>query len=360
MAVNEELLDRQIRHSTYLERLKGQTVNKLIAQLERADDDLLEQLRRRGERIAERGFDTGPDTTRRLESLLSSLRQVQTDAYASLDEGLRDELQDFVKYEAEWQTTLLQDSIAVDLGIGRPDARSLFKTVTARPFQGRLLKEWMDGLEETAARRVRDAVRIGMVEGETIDQISRRIRGTQAQNYADGVLQMNRRNADAVVRTAVNHTANVAREATFEDNADILKGIQYVATLDSRTTLRCASLDGEIFAVGQGPRPPQHVNCRSVTTPVTKSYRELGIDLDEAPPGTRASMNGQVPDKVTYNEWLRQQSTEIQDDVLGKKKARLFRKGDVNIDRFTSRRGDELTLDQLRQREPTAWDRAGL
>lgn len=357
---NERLQDRSIRHATFIERLKGQTVNKLIALLSRADDDLIDQIRRRAGVIADRGYDTGPVTTERLERLEKAIRDVTSAAYASLSDELRAELQEFVKYEAEWQTTLLQDTIAVDLGVSKPDLRSLFTIVTARPFQGKLLREWIDNLDATSAARVRDAVRIGLVEGETLDQIVRRVRGTRARGFKDGILDMNRRNAQAVIRTAINHTATVARQATYEDNADIIKSEQWVSTLDSRTTPVCQARDGETYPVGDGPRPPAHVGCRSVMVPVTRSFRELGLDIDEAPAGTRASLNGQVPDKTTYGEWLRRQPVEFQGEVLGVTKAKLFRDGKLSIDRFVNRRGNELTLEELRRRDPTAFDRAGL
>jgi hypothetical protein len=109
--------------------------------------------------------------------------------------------------------------------------------------------------------------------------------------------------------------------------------------------------------VDKGPRPPAHFNCRSSTTPILKSWRELGFDADELPPGTRASMNGQVPADQDYDTWLRKQPKDVQDDVLGKTKGDLFRAG-LKMDRFVDRKGAELTLDQLRRREKEIWEKA--
>ncbi|MGT2493119.1 hypothetical protein ACU4GD_28060 [Cupriavidus basilensis] len=51
----------------------------------------------------------------------------------------------------------------------------------SRPFQGRLLKEWASNIEADRMVRIRDAIRIGFVEGQTTDQIIRRVRGTRAK-----------------------------------------------------------------------------------------------------------------------------------------------------------------------------------
>jgi hypothetical protein len=92
-----------------------------------------------------------------------------------------------------------------------------------------------------------------------------------------------------------------------------------------------------------------HFNCRSVSTPVTRSWRELGIDMDDMPPGTRASMDGQVPADLTYADWLAKQSAARQDEVLGPVRAKLFRSG-VPMTKFYDDKGQWLTLPQLLER----------
>ncbi|WP_206615001.1 minor capsid protein [Mesobaculum littorinae] len=254
----------------------------------------------------------------------------------------------------------IQSALPIEMSVVQPTAQQVYAATMARPFQGRFLREWMAGLEDSVATKVRDAIRIGFVEGETIDQIVRRVRGTKARQFKDGALEISRRNAESIVCTAVTHTANVARQETYQANGDIVGKVQWVATLDGRTTLICASRDGQTFPVDSGPRPPAHINCRSTTVPVTKSWRELGFDIDELEPATRASMNGQVPASQTYGEWLRKQPAEFQDEVLGRGKGALFRTGGLKVERFVDTKGDAYILDALREREPAAFRRSGL
>lgn len=179
-----------------------------------------------------------------------------------------------------------------------------------------------------------------------------RVRGTRANKFTDGILYTTRRKAEAIVRTSINNVSNAARQETFAQNNDIIKGIKWVATLDTRTCPECGGLDGKVFKPGTAHRqPPAHINCRCTMTPVLKSYRELGLDVADAPVGARASMNGAVPSDVTYNKWLRRQPKEVQDQILGPSRAALFRGNKIKISEFTNNNGKLLTLPQLKALE---------
>ena len=353
--VNEDILDRSISHSVGLQRYSSAVVRKIITILNKVDGDLVAQIMRYDPTEVSGSF-----SRNRLEKMLEAVRAISADAYRSLQRELNGELRDLAAYEADFQRRIITGALPVELDIVQPSAAQLYAAVQARPFQGAILKDWYRGMEANAQRRIEGAIQMGFVEGESIDKIVRRVRGTRAQQYKDGILEINRRGAEAVVRTAVNHTATVARNETYKANESVIGKWQFVATLDSRTTLTCASLDGERFDLGKGPLPPRHFGCRSTTVPVVKSWKELGINLKEAPEGTRSSLDGQVAASITYGEWLRKQPKHVQEDVLGVKKAKLFKDGNLKIDRFVDNKGEELTLDELRAKEASAFDRAGL
>lgn len=355
MTVNEDLLNASVRHQVGIQRLSNGVVRKIITLLARVDEDIVAKLLKYDPTTVSKTF-----SQRRLEKLLEAVREVNKEAYSALRNELNTELRSLAAYEAEFQERMIKRAIPIRWDIVKPSASQLYAAVQARPFEGRFLKEWFSDLTTVAQKRVREAIQQGFVEGEGIDQMVRRIRGTRALNYRDGILDINRRSAQMVVRTAVNHTSNVARSELYKANSGLIKGVRWVSTLDGRTSKVCISRDGNVYEVDKGPRPPAHPNCRSSTMPVLKSWKELGIRLNEAPAGTRASMDGQVPDRLTYGEWLRMQPAGFQDEVLGKKKGRLFRKGGLTVDRFVDRRGNELTLDELRVKEAEAWEKAGI
>ena len=80
--------------------------------------------------------------------------------------------------------------------------------------------------------------------------------------------------------------------------------LEFIATLDSRTSEICQSMDGVVFAAKDSEIgvnvPPLHPNCRSVTAP----YFE-----DDAGRGMRAARDPEtgktyyVPDNIAYKQW---------------------------------------------------------
>lgn len=345
--VNEVILDANVRHSVWLERYKSGVVRKIIAQLNRADDDLSAQLAARLVLIQERGYDLGPDTTARLKAMIDDVRAQRAQAYGLLDENLRGELVDFVSHETDFQAKIIENAVPADLTMTRPALSLLRTVVTAQPFRGRLLSDWVSGLADDELARISDAVKIGITEGQTTDQIVRRITGTAANQYSDGILEISRREAASVVRTAIAHVANAGGEALYGLNEDIVKGVKWISVLDSRTTPICQARDGEIFPINSGPRPPAHWNCRSRTVPY------LG---ETSVQGTRASQIGPVPGNITYQAWLANQSAKVQDDVLGPTRAALFRKGGITLDRFVDQTGHVYTLKELKRRDAEIWN----
>ena len=351
MGINDTLRDEAVRHAVYLSRYQAGVVKQVLTALAKADRDLIRQIRSANV--------SAEITQRRLERQLERVRELMHEQYMVYRKALRGELRQAAKYEIGFQQARLDRALAViDLGATVPAAPAVYTLVLARPFQGKYLREWTAGLEAESYARVRDAIRTGVLEGETVSQLVTRLRGTKAAGYRDGILALNRRNAEGIVRTAVNHTVSTARNEFYRANKSLIKGVQYVATLDSRTTQTCGALDGRVFPIDSGPRPPQHFNCRSSTTPVIKSLAELGVK-GNIPQATRASLDGQVPATKTYQTWLREQPAGVQNDILGRGKARLFREGGVKLDRFVDANGRPYTLAELAKREATAFEKIG-
>jgi SPP1 gp7 family putative phage head morphogenesis protein len=271
-----------------------------------------------------------------------------------MTDTLEQQLRELALYEAGWVVSTIIRSLPVKLDLLSVAPVQLWAAVTERPFEGRHLRQWFKDYSVSQRQRLDAAIRMSVVEGETVDQAIRRIRGTQRAGYSDGIIMgINRRGAEALARTAINHVVTTARNQTLLDNSEVVQALLWRSTLDGRTSEICISRDGKVYPLDSGPRPPAHPNCRSCVVPVLKSWKQLGIDLAEAPEGTRASMNGQVPESETYATWLKRQPASFQDDVLGKTRAGLFRSGKLTVDKFVNEAtGRVYTLDELRQLHP--------
>lgn len=123
-------------------------------------------------------------------------------------------------------------------------------------------------------------------------------------------------------------------------------------------------MGGSGIELGKGPLPPAHPNCRSSIVPVTKSWRELGVDLDGLPPGMRSSVDGPVDGSLSYYEWLKRQPPAFVEEALGPTRAALFLKGGIDAEEFArlqlDRNFQPLTLEELRRKIPAVFERAGV
>lgn len=233
---------------------------------------------------------------------------------------------------------------------------------------GDVVSKSFRGLAESQAQRFNAIVRTGILTGEPTPQIARRLVGSlnfgqlaktaRQQALAGGELtKMADHQVLTIVRTSVQQVANAASEQVYKANPDITKKYRYVATLDSRTSAICRSLDGKEFEYGKGPEPPVHFNCRSTTIPII-DYEGLGIPPPDwgTGPSQRASAEGPVKGDTNYGKWLKGQSDAYQKDVFrSDRRAAYFRKladkyGPQDaLSRMVREDGSEVTLTQLQQ-----------
>lgn len=359
--VNEALFDETVRRAVLLERLKAGEVNRVVRFL---DDKVLPDVLKRIEAALPRVLLRPSGRDLRLFALQKALKDIIINGLGQVRSSSREKIKEIGLDEATWTTSTIRRVFPFELELTAPAPKLVKAALSTKGPNGRPLgrswNDWWGGLARQTHTKVMQQVRIGVSSGESIPNIVRRVRGTRANRYRDGVWQTTRRQAETVVRTAVAHVSSRARAEVAKANEDVIKGVRWVSTLDSRTSQICASLDGQVFKVGEGIRPPAHPQCRSIAVPITKSFRELGIDLDDPPPPTRAAkqysslkkaVSGEVPANVSFGKWLRRQPREIQNQVLGVGKARLFRSGRVPMDRFVDQRHRPLTLTQLRKLE---------
>ncbi|HEM7934080.1 TPA: hypothetical protein U2L56_000968 [Citrobacter koseri] len=367
--VNEQLRDESIAHALWISRYSTGVANRMVKLLNESDAELTARLL-----VAMDGLDADSFTVTRLQALLASVRAVNHQAIQSMLQGLSAELNDLAQHEAGYQLSLF-DSLLPDfvtnvhplVGIS-PD--TVYAAAMAKPFQGRLLSEWASNLEADRLNRISNTVRQGFLLGDTTEQIARKVRGHANRGYQDGALQMSRANAASIAKTAVGHLAATARNSFADANNDLMKGKQWLSTLDNSTTQMCRIRDRLKYTLDNKPighKVPYlqgpgriHFCCRSTETFILKSAKELGIDIRDIPPGTRASMDGQVAGDTTYQEWFSRQSFDRQKQIVGEKRARLIRDGGMSPDEFYTDKGEWLTLAQLRERDAQAFREAGL
>ena len=350
ISMNDVLLDRGIRHGVFIERLKTQQAKVFMEYLiSEVLPDILDRLE---SDLRRSGMRRPISESRRLRSMVQRIRSMTVEGIGEAGRALRTELVQIGYSEAAFQLQAIQAASPVGLGLNSVPRNLIRATLTTQPMEGKLLSQWLSGLSRTTVDQIAAEVNRGVLAGDSVQNIVRRVRGTRPLGFQDGVFATTRRNAETIVRTSVAHITNQAARLTYSENMDVIKGVRFVATLDAKTTPICGSLDGRVFKPDEAyPQPPLHMNCRSRLAPVTKSWREMGLDGDDLPRSTRASMNGQVPADLTYTQWLRSQPASIQDEILGPGRAALYRRGKLNFDKFVDNRGNPLSLQELERLE---------
>lgn len=367
---NELLRDATLGQQIDLSQYSVGAGRRMVAVLNRADAALGARLLAALEQLPSSSF-----TVQRLEAMLTSIRGFNLQAYQQVVEALESELERFAVVEGGLQERLYRGAVPAEVlsryQVVGVTSQQVYSAAMARPFQGRLLRDWAGKLAEDRLARVREAVRVGYLEGRTVQDIVRGLRGTREKGYLDGKLNRSRQELETVVRAAVQHHASVARDLFVEQNQDIVAQVVWSSTLDSKTSSICRIRDGKRYtAVGHKPvghKIPYgagpgkiHWNCRSSAQPVTKSWRELGFSFDELKSTTRASMDGQVPAELTYRTWLKKQPAYRQDEVLGPTRGRLLRDGRLDPGDLYSPSGRYLNLTELKQRYGAEFKRLGI
>lgn len=350
----DPLISQSIRHSIVLTHYSNYVLAKMIRILNKTDSDLMAQLT-----AALDGLDADSFKVQRLDSLLASVRQVNADAYAAMRGELDTELRAYVEYEGQFQYDMYRSVVPVSFSIGTVVPEQVYAAAMAKPMQGRLLRQWASGLEDGRLQSIKDAISNGYTQGKTTAQIVSEIRGTKALNYADGLLDTSRQKVDSIVRTALSHTAQLTRSRFYKKNSDIIGELMWISTLDNRTSSECRARDHLLYTQEHAPvghslpwlsGPGRlHWGCRSTSVAMLKGQKRLI--------GTRSAAGGPVDANVSYNEWLAEQSADVQDDVLGKKRGDLYRKSGASMSGFVNDKGMMVSLKELAERDARAFGR---
>jgi len=335
MSTNKILLDAITSHRLGLLRFEGGALLEILQIWSDWVDPISSRLDRYAAQMA-RGQPLTPrqrSTLQRLQRQLSDkTREARSEMMAELEERLQETL--------DAERRLLARSLSASL----PEtARERLRAAAPSASVQMLGNQWRQRLDQTlfdSQLRIQASITRALTTGEGMAAAASRI---QRQNQD---LQMTRSRLTTLVRTEIQTAANISAEASYRENADVIKAVQYLATLDNRTCMVCAPLHNTVYpltAQGHpGPKLPLHPRCRCFYVPVTRSWRELGLSREEAGEMTGA----QIKDR-SYPAWFRRQSAAQQREILGAGRYRLWRSGEVSLEEL-SRGGRLLSLGELR------------
>jgi SPP1 gp7 family putative phage head morphogenesis protein len=270
---------------------------------------------------------------------------------------------ELVQDEVEAQTGLLTRILApLGVGVATGSVAAALARTRARPADGATPAEWLAQANRGDRERAVRATRAGVAAGDSGRELSRAVVGSASLGRKDGIREVSRRSIQTALQTLTTHAAAQSSAAVWEANATIVKSVRWVSTLDGRTSPICWTLDGTIFPIRQGIRPPAHPHCRSVVMPIIPRLEAIaGAPGRDVLPATVVDrFDGQPPRVLRYEEWLRGRSAKFQREVLGPSRFKLWSEGGISLERFVNDRGQLLTLNQLRTKLPAIFEEVGL
>lgn len=276
---NDVLMDALIRHAVYLGRYTKEQLSRVLGVLEGAHQGLILEVMRGTSKA---------DQTR----LLDTIQQLYGPAMRTVAEQMTSDARELAAYEVE-RSGKLADSIGISFKMPAPTA--VFDAVMASPAdRGNTMKVLFDKFDRNTIDRISAVIRQGITEGLNPTAMVRALRGDVVKParwivqggkkvlrpgvYRGGVYETTSRGAETLARTVTMHVYNTANAEVARENADLLSGVRWSATLDMDTCPDCAALDGQDWEVEDPhPEPPLHPNCLPGDTLISSSSRVAAI-----------------------------------------------------------------------------------
>jgi len=360
-SINQQLAEDFTRHRLWLLRYEAGTARDVVDLWEetvaplKAEIERLRRLQRSGR------TSLTPAERFRYQQAQLAFRATLQAAERTIAEVLTERLSEVRETELRITASRIEARLPAALGaegiaVASVPASDALVSITS-PIGG---LRWTDRLARDiveAEQAVRAAVADAVISGSSMPNAA------QLLEDVSGLTETYKGRFTTIARTEIQRVSTDSALVTYQANSDIIQAVQYLATLDSRTCPVCAPRHMVVYPLGPNGRPmdsedpkappfiapPIHPRCRCFLAPVTKSWRELGIDSpDDA---TRRRMDGSRAENMSYDAWLRRQPQAVQEAVLGKARARLWRGRKLAL-RDLSDRGRALSLGDLRRLYP--------
>jgi len=250
---------------------------------------------------------------RQVEGELSKFAQ-----YA--ERAIRDEQKMAVDAAIENSRKLMQVSVPDGVSVSfHRLPKEAFKNLIGFMQDGSPLKGILDDLPGEAGRLVADGLQTGLLLGWNPSRTASHIRKGLGGNLVRAL---------RIARTETMRSYREANREVYWANRYILKGWRWASARNERTCAMCWAMDGTVHGLDE--QLEEHICGRCTMVPLTKSWRELGFDMDE--------VESQVPE--TGIEAFGQLFDTEQLKVLGPAKYAAWKEGRFNLNDLVGRKYD--------------------
>lgn len=287
----------------------------------RAEADLLEELTKLAS--------DNPTVSARINAVRASKAMEQISAQvtslaqkAGVDAS---ELMRFMVQESQTQQFELieMQMLPIKADLIRSDAKAI-DAIIQRSTQNITAKHYVLQAEATEAMKQQlvESVTLGLNPRTAAQQMVAAVHGA----FNGGIAR-----ATVIARTEQLDAYRLSATATQNANKDVVARWQWIADLSDRTCRSCLSMHGSYHPLSE-PGPLDHPQGRCIRAPVTKTWKELGFKGIDEPPSVIKPGDGE--------RWLKAQSTQVQDSILGKAGAEAWRNGNWSASNWSELRSN--------------------
>jgi len=345
MALSDEIQDVITRHQVYLLRYSAGREKEAAQYIDEITRRITDELM--NDELTDMDI-------QRLNRFMDEIVEFQQNLMGQLEEKILDDVDDLANQETDWATAMLSNFL------GELDTPSRIETQLAvfagiLPVAGLTIRSLVSRFRQKKIAQTVQSIRDGITLRENNQQIIGRMQT---------INPLHKKQAGVLIKTITNYTSVQARDVAMRLNPNFFDGYEWVSVLDSRTSLICASRDGTVYPFTNdpvlSPKPPAHFSCRSTITPKLKPQFESRQTKQPRRTAEGAKGKTKVNPQTNYQSWLTRQPAAFQDEVLGKTRGLLFRRGKLPISKFVDESGKTLTLNELRKVEPEVFNRVKL
>lgn len=324
----DKLTETQVMHDIQLNKLSVSYANEF----DQIQPEILKAIR-----LAFSEFDE-VDTIALTNELNSRIEELVLPILLAFIERQNLSIEELAELEVEWQ-----DGFFTDIGIGFAAAalvniveRSKVKfktipTVIGSDLQAVDIAKRFNGLPASSVQAIKNVIKGGYTQGQELNEILKQITGTKVNNNQDGLIAKINRDIKSTIITARKHQEVQAKTQSYK--AAGTDGYILSAVLDGKTSDTCLGYNGRVVLWSSSfqPKPPFHHRCRTTMLPYIKGQT--------VPPGNGFS-------------WLKTQSAQFQDDLIGVTRGKILRNSGLTADEYrrASRNNlnEPITLDEMK------------
>lgn len=288
-----------------------------------------------------------------LGMLLEQIEEIIDSAFGKAGQKIVEESKKLYISESVFVTTSVNGTVGASLTAPIINQKLIEQAVSAAAIKNKPMASFWKRQQQGMIRGFRKEFAKGLLEGETMNQLTKRLQQNTNLNLA-------KNNMRAIARTTLSAVTNDSQLETYKKNSDVVGYIEDIAVLDKRTTFISMAYNGckwtipDLKPFGSRQLPykahPMHWNERNRLVPGLKSYMKLSEEKKKMiPPEKRASMDGLVPKPESYDDFLKKRNDEELKRMLGKTGAELWKSGKITTKDLIDNQGNPLTQERLKK-----------